>query len=111
LGFALAARLAQTQQSNSKAAAAKAAFAALPPICQSGSGWRHQLWLLRWHWLRQRWRQHQHQQQRRHVRYVALLLQHTRTTFSKMEYLEIFLNGKDVSHEVSKLQRCFSRSI
>jgi hypothetical protein len=57
----------------------------------------------------------------RHVRYVALLLQHTRTTFSKMEYLEIFLNGKDVSHKylnckdvshkVSKLQRCFSRNI
>ena len=42
------------------------------------------------------------------VRYVALLLQHTRTTFSKIEYLEIFLNGKDVSHKVSKLQICFS---
>jgi hypothetical protein len=36
LGFA------QTQQSNSKAAAAKAASAALPPICRSGSGWRQQ---------------------------------------------------------------------
>jgi hypothetical protein len=45
------------------------------------------------------------------VQYVALLLQHTRTTFSKMEYLEIFLNGKDVSQEVSKLQGCFSQSI
>ncbi len=46
-----------------------------------------------------------------YVRYVAPLLQHTRTTFSKMEYLEIFLNGKDVSQVVSKLQGCFSRSI
>jgi hypothetical protein len=36
------------------------------------------------------------------------LLQHTQTTFSKMKYLEIFLNGKDVSQEVSKLQACFS---
>jgi hypothetical protein len=45
------------------------------------------------------------------VRYVALLLQHTRTTFSKMEYLEIFLNGKDISQEVSKLQGCFSQSV
>ncbi len=57
LGFA------QTQQSNIKAAAAKAALAALPPICQSGSGWRHQRWLLRWHRLQQRRRQHQRQQQ------------------------------------------------
>ncbi len=70
--FALAARtmcsrlgFAQAQQSKSKAAAAKAALAALPRICQSGSGWRHQRWLLRWHRLRQHWRQHQHQQQRR----------------------------------------------
>ncbi len=31
--------------------------------------------------------------------------------FFKNEYLEIFLNGKDVSQEVSKLQGCFSRSI
>jgi hypothetical protein len=55
------------------------------------------------------------------VQYVALLLQHTQTTFSKMEYLEIFLNAKmflrkylnckGVSHEVSKLQRCFSQNI
>jgi hypothetical protein len=52
-----------------------------------------------------------HQPHRRRVRYVALLLQHTRTTFSKMEYLEIFLSGKDVSQEVSKLQGCFSQSI
>jgi hypothetical protein len=42
---------------------------------------------------------------------IVLLLQHTRTTFSKMEYLEIFLNSKDVSQEVSKLQGCFSQSI
>jgi hypothetical protein len=52
--FALAARathswlgFAQTQQSNSKAAAAKAALAALPPICRSGSSWRQQHWQLR----------------------------------------------------------------
>jgi hypothetical protein len=38
LGFA------HTQQSNSKAAAAKAALAALPLICHSGSGWWQQLW-------------------------------------------------------------------
>ncbi len=47
LGFALAAHalcsrlgFAQTQQSNSIAAAAKAALAALPSICRSGSGWQ-----------------------------------------------------------------------
>jgi hypothetical protein len=69
--FALTARatrlwlgFAQTQQSNSKAVAAKAALAVLPPICRSGSGWRQQRWQLQWHWLRQRWRQHQHQWQR-----------------------------------------------
>ncbi len=60
--FALAARatrsrlgFAQTQQPNSKAAAAKAASAALPPICRSGSGWWQQRWQLRWHRLWQRW--------------------------------------------------------
>jgi hypothetical protein len=56
--YALAARaspsrlgFAHTQQSNSKAAAAKGTSAALPPICLSGSGWRKQ-------WCQQRSNSH-----------------------------------------------------
>jgi hypothetical protein len=61
LGFA------HTGQSNSKAAAAKAASAALPLICRSGSGWWQQrwqqYWQKQWHWLRQWQRQRQRQWQ------------------------------------------------
>ena len=68
--WALPSRLsfAHTQQSNSKTAAAKAALAALLPICRSGSDWRKQRCQQRWQLRLHRLRQHRPQCQRQHQR-------------------------------------------